>query len=358
MTSICDPLSISVVVVCHNYEAYVAEAIQSALDQTRPPDEIIVIDDGSTDGSISRIRSFGDQVRLHCQENGGHISAFQAGYSLARGALQIYLDADDILYPQCLASIESAWIQRTGAAKVQFRLDTIDKAGHNQNMTFPHLTRELTPEVVRERAFRTGIYPWTVCSGNAYAKVYLDKILPIDVSRVFRSPDGYANKMAPLYGDVVSLPDVLGAYRVHGKKVWAQGAALLNIAQIQRTVQLDLNLDEVFRERAEAEGRPIALRMDLTTPQHLEYRLLSLRAGPTSHPVVGDTQGKLIGSVIRSVFTDPALRTRARLFWSLWAVALGLLPRRTIQALYLKMRSQTGRSGFAKSLVTMSRARR
>ena len=348
---------ISVIVICHNYGAYVTQAIQSALSQTRRPDEIIVVDDGSTDDSVACIRSFGSQVRLHCQENAGHISAFQAGFELASGSLQIYLDADDLLYPDCIAVAEAAFAQRTGVAKVQYRLDTIDKAGHNQNMPFPHLTAELTPELLRKKSFLTGIYPWTVCSGNAYAKAYLDKVLPIDTSRIFRSPDGYLNKLAPLYGDVVSLPDILGAYRVHGKNVWAQGVAQLNIQQVQRTVLLDLSLDEVFRECAAAGEVSITSRQDLTTPQHLEYRLLSLRASPSSHPVATDTRGKLIGLGVRSVFSDGTLRTRARLFWSLWVIALGVLPWRVVEGLYLRMRSQTGRSNLARSLVTMSRSR-
>ena len=128
---------ISVIVICHNYGAYVAQAIQSAITQTRRPDEIIVIDDGSTDDSVARVRAFGSQVKLHCQENEGHVSALQAGYVLARGALQIYLDADDFLYPECIDSVELAFAQRGGAAKVQYRLDTIDKAGYNQHMPFP-----------------------------------------------------------------------------------------------------------------------------------------------------------------------------------------------------------------------------
>jgi len=94
---------VSIVIPCYNAEKYVGEAIQSALDQTYPNFEVIVIDDGSTDGSLERIRSFGEAIRWETGPNRGGAAARNRGVGLARGRLVQFLDADDLLYPQKLA---------------------------------------------------------------------------------------------------------------------------------------------------------------------------------------------------------------------------------------------------------------
>jgi glycosyltransferase involved in cell wall biosynthesis len=83
-----------VIPVC-NGEAFLHEAIDSALAQSHRPIEVIVVDDGSTDATPSVAQSYGDAVRYVRQENGGPSSARNRGIELARGALVALLDADD-----------------------------------------------------------------------------------------------------------------------------------------------------------------------------------------------------------------------------------------------------------------------
>jgi len=94
---------VSIVIPCYNAERYVGEAIQSALEQSYPNKEVIVIDDGSTDGSLERIRSFGEAIRWQSGPNRGGAAARNRGVGLARARLVQFLDADDLLYPQKLA---------------------------------------------------------------------------------------------------------------------------------------------------------------------------------------------------------------------------------------------------------------
>jgi glycosyltransferase involved in cell wall biosynthesis len=88
--------AISVIITVFNREIYLREAIASVLGQTRPTDEIIVIDDGSTDGSAEVARSFGPPVRCLSQANGGMCAARNAGLAAARGDLIAFLDSDDL----------------------------------------------------------------------------------------------------------------------------------------------------------------------------------------------------------------------------------------------------------------------
>lgn len=94
-----EPSVVSVVIPCYNAERLVGEAIRSALDQAHREIEVIVIDDGSTDGSLDVIRSFGDRIRWETGPNRGAAAARNRGIELARGEFVQFLDADDLLLP-------------------------------------------------------------------------------------------------------------------------------------------------------------------------------------------------------------------------------------------------------------------
>ncbi len=88
---------VSIIIPCYNSERWVAEAVQSALDQTYPHIEVIVIDDGSTDGSVEVLKSFGDCIYWETGPNRGACAARNRGTELAKGEYLQFLDADDFL---------------------------------------------------------------------------------------------------------------------------------------------------------------------------------------------------------------------------------------------------------------------
>lgn len=93
---------VSIIIPCWNGQHFVAEAIDSALAQTYPHVEVIVIDDGSTDGTAGVLRSFGERIRWETTPNRGGGAARNRGVELSRGELVQFLDADDLLYPNKL----------------------------------------------------------------------------------------------------------------------------------------------------------------------------------------------------------------------------------------------------------------
>jgi glycosyltransferase involved in cell wall biosynthesis len=95
--------SVSIIIPCYNAERVVGETIESALSQTDFDREIIVIDDGSTDGSRRVIESYGDRIRAGFGPNRGVSAARTHGESMAKGDFILYLDADDLLLPCSLA---------------------------------------------------------------------------------------------------------------------------------------------------------------------------------------------------------------------------------------------------------------
>jgi glycosyltransferase involved in cell wall biosynthesis len=90
---------VSVVIPVYNGEKYLAEAIESALAQDYPRVEVVVIDDGSTDGSGQIASGYGEAIHFLSQERGGNGAARNYGVSKSQGELLAFLDADDRWHP-------------------------------------------------------------------------------------------------------------------------------------------------------------------------------------------------------------------------------------------------------------------
>ncbi|MBX6377399.1 MAG: glycosyltransferase [Clostridia bacterium] len=91
---------VSVVIPVYNHEEFVAEAVGSALNQTYRDLEVIVVDDGSTDGTPAKVAAFADRIRSFRKANGGTASALNLGIREARGELIAWLSSDDVFLPE------------------------------------------------------------------------------------------------------------------------------------------------------------------------------------------------------------------------------------------------------------------
>jgi glycosyltransferase involved in cell wall biosynthesis len=121
----------SVVISCYNYAEFVCEAVESALAQSLPPVEVVVVDDGSTDDSRERLAArFGSvpAVRLISQPNRGQLAAFITGCSATTGDVVCFLDADDLWERTYLAGLESAYGGEEPADLVLSNLVKFDRA--------------------------------------------------------------------------------------------------------------------------------------------------------------------------------------------------------------------------------------
>ena len=159
---------VSVVIPTYNSERTIARAIDSVLLQTFESLELIIVDDGSADGTIRRVQQFQDgRIRLESQpHNRGAAAARNAGIALARGQWIAFLDSDDTWRPEKLAHQMAALEQRTGnveASATGYYL-------HKESRTLP-ITLALTSE-----KFRTDIvFGCTISPGSTLvvsAKVF------------------------------------------------------------------------------------------------------------------------------------------------------------------------------------------
>ncbi|WP_188311797.1 glycosyltransferase family 2 protein [Salinarimonas soli] len=128
----------TVVVPAYNVERFITASIRSALDQTLASVEVIVIDDGSRDGTVAAVEAIGDpRVRIVRQANRGVSAARNAGLALARGPLVLFLDGDDLLAPDALERMSAALAARPGCVAAVAQHEKILEDGRSLSASLP-----------------------------------------------------------------------------------------------------------------------------------------------------------------------------------------------------------------------------
>ena len=94
---------LTVIMPVYNGEKFIRDALESVFAQTYSNIEVIVVDDGSTDGTADIVRSYGDRIRYIHQENAGPTIARNTGIAAANGELLAFIDSDDLWVPERLA---------------------------------------------------------------------------------------------------------------------------------------------------------------------------------------------------------------------------------------------------------------
>jgi glycosyltransferase involved in cell wall biosynthesis len=147
-----DNTTVSIIIPCYNTAQWIGAAIESCLAQTYRPIEIIVVDDGSTDDSVSIVQQFGDTVILETGPNRGGNHARNRAFELASGRYIQYLDADDFLLPEKIAR-QVSFLDETGADVVygdwrhlhhlpdgRIEYEDIKISGHHDDILYTLLT--------------------------------------------------------------------------------------------------------------------------------------------------------------------------------------------------------------------------
>ncbi len=163
-----EPL-VSIIIPVFNGERFLPEAVQSVLDQRYSPVEIIIVDDGSTDGTASVARSFPETVRYLHQTNQGPAAARNRGIEYAQGSLLAFADADD-LWPADKLALQLPFLIKDPAieivmGRIQQVLLSRTVAGQTQTEEFgePAFSVNLGSAVIRKSVFeRVGLFDETM----------------------------------------------------------------------------------------------------------------------------------------------------------------------------------------------------
>ncbi len=224
-----DPLAVSVIISSYNYAPYLRQAIDSALAQTHAATEVIVVDDGSTDASREVIAGYDGRARLILKDNGGQGSSLNAGFAASRGELVFFLDSDDVLEPDAVE--QALACAGPAVSKVHGHLRKADARGQANGTLVPasNLPAGDLRDVVLRHGPRSDAYLWPPTSGNAFARAFLERVMPMPEAAYRTCPDLYLCGLAPLYGAVAAAPRPLGLWRVHGANNTWRGPFLCRV---------------------------------------------------------------------------------------------------------------------------------
>jgi glycosyltransferase involved in cell wall biosynthesis len=239
-------MKVSVIISNYNYARYLPAAISSVLDQTYQDLEIVVIDDGSTDNSrevISQLQQQApDKIIPIFQPNQGQGAAFNAGFAASSGEVMAFLDADDTWKPDKLQRVVDEFHQHPTAIGVMHSLEKISADGtllQTRPMTCPTLNHDLASLIIK-----TGnVYWFPPTSALTYRRCALEKVLPMDTQQWRICADGCLVFCTAFLGPVITIPDLLGSYRLHGenhfskKQQPSQKHIAESLAGIERTNQ-------------------------------------------------------------------------------------------------------------------------
>lgn len=242
-----EPPLASIVIVNYNYGRFLPEAIDSALNQDYPRTEVLVVDDGSTDDSCEVMARYGDRIVSVLKENGGMDTAFNAGFARCRGEVVLFLDADDCLLPDCLATALGEF-QHERVVNAHWPLWVIDSVGKRTGAKVP--ARRLRGGNLRDAVVRGGpdAWPTVPTSGNLWAGWFLQKIFPLPTRGFKRHAEMYLATLAPVHGEIRLLPEPLSCYRLHGGNDYAS-------ASLEEQNRRNLAL---YDERCEALARELS----------------------------------------------------------------------------------------------------
>lgn len=143
----------------YNYGQYLGEAIESALAQSEAFDEIIVVDDGSSDSSLEIAQAFAlkhSQIKIISQKNQGQLSAFNSGFKHATGELICFLDADDLYATNYLAKLKSFYAKNPACDFVFCAHKRIGE--ENEKTVFPFAEQRFFGKT--QILTLTSNYPW------------------------------------------------------------------------------------------------------------------------------------------------------------------------------------------------------
>jgi glycosyltransferase involved in cell wall biosynthesis len=201
------------IILNYNYDKFVGKAIESVLDQTDPFDEVVVVDDGSTDGSRSVIAGYSSRIRFVEKSNGGQLTATIAGLEASKAEYVYVLDADDFVERDFVAQVRACLGEKP--VKVQCQLKGVDARGEPLMSLFPAFPDPYDTARMREDNRSLGFYICPPTAGNIYRRDYLDRIdlASLDPHEPLDGPPALA---APYFGTVVTLKRALACYRVHG----------------------------------------------------------------------------------------------------------------------------------------------
>ena len=221
--------TISVIIPTYNYGRFIREAIDSALSQSFPALEVIVVDDGSTDDTSQILEGYGDRIRVIRQQNQGVGAARNAGIAAARGEYLAFLDSDDVWKPRKLEHDMARFKADPDLGLVHCGTETIDAEGRILFTSLGGLEGWVAGELLR-LDHQVVAAPG---SGITVPKRVADEVGGFDPALQPSEDWDFCYRLATRYR-LGFVPEVLVRYRMHGSGIH------LNIPRMERAMLMAL----------------------------------------------------------------------------------------------------------------------
>ncbi|MEO0770507.1 MAG: glycosyltransferase [Cyanobacteria bacterium J06649_4] len=208
---------VSILINNYNYDNFLRDSIESALGQTYPNIEVVVVDDGSADNSRSVIAEYGDRIIPVLKQNGGQGSAFNAGFAASSGDIICFLDADDYFSKDKVEKVVARWQTRPDAGWLFHGLEDVD-----QNGTHLREAAHLDSGYFDFRAaMRTGgsVPALPATTGLCFRRAVLEKTLPMS-EKIRISADQFLRLSATFFAPGILMPESVAVHRIHGSNLF------------------------------------------------------------------------------------------------------------------------------------------
>ncbi len=243
---------VSVVVPCLNRAHFLRPTIDSILEQDYPALECIVVDGGSTDGTVDLLRTYGSRVRWVSEPDKGHANAINKGWRMSRGQILAWLNADDVYATRDAARLASAYLASHPEACVVYgRCGAIDGDGRQIGMSHFH-----------EFDLAYSVLTCDHCIPQPAAFIRRDALEKVG----WLDEDFYQKKDHELWlrlaavGDLCAIPEMLAHARHHSGNLGYQGDSSADAC---------VQLTEKFLSSASAPAELRARRSEALSNAHL-----------------------------------------------------------------------------------------
>lgn len=209
---------VSIIINNYNYAQFLGAAIESGLNQTYPDQEVIVVDDGSTDNSREIIAGYGSRVVPVLKPNGGQASAFNAGFAASKGEIICFLDADDVFLPEKATAVVKAIADYHESVWCFHPLKLVDQELQPlETANYPGTVTECDLRLDIKQGRLQGKLPFSIpaTSGLCFTRSLLQQILPMPEAEAIALNDSYLQFTAIALGKGLALGKELSLRRVH-----------------------------------------------------------------------------------------------------------------------------------------------